>query len=1718
MASLKKRLRYAGSNQAWIEKEFPAFSQVQAGFVFPVYNYAQQTDSTVITRTFVKNEVLSGTVSIQDTSYQQNLPLSLITGNAPTTFLYYYIAQLTPPREIVYDIKRLTEAFALNIDVKLNKVLSHQYPALPFILIPYEQPVIATDSKAVLATNNSESTDASVMKYLTDTLTLINVEALEKLGKSLPKVSFSATMAFLSFSFRMGENNTPVLSVPDFSLLGSLARKTFGIIISEAEYAQLKSVDFSPLWDFPLVIPEINPVLVKGDIHFTGTDPVFYNNLSSYDLILDYDGAISDTVKYTWKNFSATEIPDGKVPFDFHHNNDISFDANTVDKITVIVKLYDGTVLWKHSYAAADKQIQAIHIELPLIQVPVLDGAGNVKATNLPLKGKVVEMSGKCLLKDLTVILQAKVKKEDAVWQVTGVATTDITGSFTMPYPIGTYEVAQAIVSLAPENAIPVATVTPDKQQSPLQTISQDFLYLLLEDVNCSDDEDADADCGCHSTDSKTPRLPDQKDLIGSDKFSQDLGGGSCITLNTPNRTLHEQTYFAVVRTSDPDVANYVLEKGTTYQSDGFQKATFSLGNGKKIERKEVSYENALRWQDAPDATDKDNHLSIYQAVSVAHGHLLHYKSVLKADGYSLGNLLYSLPLAPGQKKQIVVYDYKRSLQGTETQHLTQREGLSANLVNDRSIINDLSGDIGEQLNGRSKASTGGISAGLGIGAMLGPVGGMLGVSGGYASSSSSASQHSSRGTTQAFGETLRNAVMQSSTAYREQNGTLIDTVSEGQHYGTTSEVVANHNHCHSLTMLYFEVLRHYAVFQELVQVEECIFVPLIMTNFSMENVHKWRDILAANLLYRPSNTYLQPYRNANPLLKAFDANARVLTNWANVDFPAKRYCDETITEITGQINFRVNIPRPKTRFDRILSLPIIKKTVTTQGGVDVLGTIDENIKSAVIGAIVPCAAGGPKIKRETNSTEVITRGQIFDMFMTLDANYETVPPAKCIRVNFDSVDTPNMPFLFFNDALTPLDFFAGMEKEKKLWDSYAALLGMSTNELLSYFNNNVIADWDQIFNDHIAPMIVDKLINENRISIKPLNGLDFTALDKYKGGNRLLRYNLRGSSSDARIDIKKLDIVYNISFANQMEFFSYTEIRVESLRVNYATTHYNGIIVNKSLGDDLKDGVKDIVTLPNSDELRNPRKEDKFIVNELITHLNSNLENYNKVLWRNLDADRRYMLLDGFHIQVYDDLNQPGPYKSLASIVKNQLIGIAGNSLIFPVAAGVKVDRSYILVPSENEDTKVSLFDHYKPTTPPDPFRISVPTRGVFAEAVMGSCDACEKVKDNSSQDWNKFTTDEPTAISPIVTPTPEPTDWKAAFKDFATPIVNIQNAPSLPAPGAGLAGLSDLLGKSDIFKDITGLDGNQKNVLATYLSNQENAKAFAQMAKDMTMQAHNTQNDDKIKSAIKDAQSSGSISKDDASKLTKEHIQQMIDGGNGKRVEDAATSKAAKPSLTDAAVKAAGEGKTITAERTDIATGQTEKVAIEGSGSENVLAQTRGVKVPLLKQENSMACWATVATMMVSWKKNKTMTVPEVLAIAGPEYLQKFNEGDGLASSEKEAFISKLDMIGEQPISFTLQSYISLLNIYGPLWITSDAATAPGKFSPHARILTKIVGTGTEDGKGTFFIFNDPDTGTEVKESFNDFLSAYEQIVTDNKGKPFIQIVHFKNKDFNG
>ena len=684
------------------------------------------------------------------------------------------------------------------------------------------------------------------------------------------------------------------------------------------------------------------------------------------------------------------------------------------------------------------------------------------------------------------------------------------------------------------------------------------------------------------------------------------------------------------------------------------------------------------------------------------------------------------------------------------------------------------------------------------------------------------------------------------------------------------------------------------------------------MTNFTTQNIYKWRDVLARFLLPMPSETYLQtaPYAaggaRPHPLIRAFDANERIKTKYANVDFPEGAYDDEQIQFLRGSMRMTVNLPRPRTRFDRILSFPLTKE-------IDAKALAGDTLKfsqdMAAYSAKVAATAGiygfikDPPTIPNPAQYEITAREAIFDIFMSLDANYDRVAPRDCIRIrNFNPPATINVPGFGPRpfSAASPGDFFADNADDKEQWKIYADILGYPDvlTMLNAYFAGNLISEWDTIFYNDIAPLVFDKIVSSIRISEL---ATDFSVEAKYKGGERQVRLNMTATTSRKRNQLP-LQLGLNVNSTRIKALQKFVTLDVDDLIITYSTSHYNGVLFSGGIDDDLFDGTP-LYIPENNEEKRNPRKEDAYLVCKLIEHLNSHLEHYNKALWYNLDPDRRYMLLDGFGIQTFnakgkpiDEYGQPIPLRSLASVVKNELVTITGNSMVFPVAAGYRVSKDYIIAHSADDadgdgiaDTKkVSLLDHYQPLTPIEPYRISVPTKGIFVEAVQGACNACEKIETERLQDWNRFpNTDEPTPIATITPPTPVVTDWRAAFKDFATPIVNIQNAPAAPAPGEGMAALSELLGKSGVFKDVTGLEGNQANVIKTYLSNQENAKSFAEMAKDMAMQSHNTQNSGKIMDSLKAAKADGALEQPDYSKLVKDHLQQLIDGGLTKKAE---------------------------------------------------------------------------------------------------------------------------------------------------------------------------------------------------------------------------------------
>jgi hypothetical protein len=788
--------------------------------------------------------------------------------------------------------------------------------------------------------------------------------------------------------------------------------------------------------------------------------------------------------------------------------------------------------------------------------------------------------------------------------------------------------------------------------------------------------------------------------------------------------------------------------------------------------------------------------------------------------------------------------------------------------------------------------------------------------------------------------------------------------------------------------------------------------------------------------------------------------------------------------------------------------------------------------------------------KYSSTDEEILERAKIFDQFMQMDNNFQTVPAAQCIRI------TNFQPVLFdttLGDGDEPHqlpvsgdEFFDGGHIDNFLWETYAKILGYvgdnSVYDMLDYYyKGRLIAEWDDIFYNDMLPLIFARITDsiaftKGTVKVEPIetlgqpgtyrmvyedNGptLDVSTGAKYTGGNKSINVNFSGTYSGSRRNLSEADDYLGLLCTNDdvLVLKNHIKLNIGSVSIDYTTDYFQGSLYRGHVNDDLLDGTNLYIPLTQRDET-SPRKEDIYIANTLIEHLNSNIEHYNKVLWTNLDSDRRYMLLDGFHIQTYAANGDLSVMRSLASVVKNQLISIAGNSLVFPVADGYRVGRDSMLQEAEETGSvDTSLLDYYKPLTPMKPYRLSVPTRGVFMEAIQGNCDACEMVKENSSQDWDKFRTEEPTTISPVVTPTPTVTEYRPDYKDFASPVVNIQNAPDAPAPAAGLSQLGELLGKSDVFKDITGLEGNQKNVLETFKANTQAAQEYAKMASSLATQQHNTQHSPDITDRIEQARSGGSITDEDARNLTRQHLQQQIEGGEASREAAEFSREQGRTSLSDVAANAANRGQSVEAERTG-PDGINERIQIGGDGNSDIVNIVR--QVQSLSQEKNRDCWAVAATIMMNWKSNTTSTVEDVLRIAGfsadPEneeyYLEIHNADNGLLATEKDQFINSIGMDAQPPANFTAEAYINWLETFGPLWITGDDDTGAG-FSPHARILYQINGD-RNDLDNLIFHFIDPSNGESIAESFTTFVSRFEQIVTDigsSSSVLFSQVVMF-------
>ncbi|KUH93943.1 papain-like cysteine protease family protein [Mycobacterium sp. IS-3022] len=1270
-------------------------------------------------------------------------------------------------------------------------------------------------------------------------------------------------------------------------------------------------------------------------------------------------------------------------------------------------------------------------VEIEVVPVPAVTlpaGRDPLEGIRVSIKGRVLRTTGEPAAADLPVVLWGA-SEEDGPPRAVMTTATVTGGYFTADWPPDRLARAFATVS-----GLDAGPLTLEDERLPRRVV---LVLDLAEPPSPST-----TGCECEEA---SPRTPDQEDLVANpEAFSTDLGG-SCVDFTMPNRVLEEFSFYAVVRTTQPDVKGLTadpprvlprpvvkkllelsqradLARAATQPAAGDATSTgrpsttrsretggatvatreealagaklhpqvvseMLMGPGLFTSDQFATAHRVSKYQHAADlisgalfsgtprgavsatnAIDWDGTATTYQAITVAHGHLLTLKQVWRADGYSLGDLLYSLPLAPCQKKQIAVIDWDRRTVTARMESRTATESLQATLARDRDISEIISTTLTESMRGGSKAKT--WSAGGGFGAFIGPL--VIGGSGGASGSSSTAWQDSARHLAASSLQQVRDRTLQAASSTRSQRSTVVQTVRQGETMRVQTEVVANHNHCHAVTMEYFEVMRHFQVTHELADAQECLFVPMAVSYFNADRALRWRESLLT-ALRRPE------------LAGGFDALNRMQSNWANADYPQGRYADERVNYLDGEFHISFDLPRPA----------------------------------------------------DTDDTELFDAAQW----------------------------TP------YHGLLTPADSTETQpQAAQRIW---ATFLGLERPE-----------NRDRVWNTQLAPRIAQRLVNQFRYELilddntaQPLD-MDTTLVGRFRQGTALL-VSVRPVSTTPNVVRARIK-TFRITTAAGLPVGG--RVLVESGSARYRTDHLARDLFNDyRINNDLN--AIDHVDVPlslDAHEKSNPRARDRDHAERLLDHLNSNLEHYLQAAWMLMDPNKRYILLDG--------VPAPGATgKSVASVCENRVLGVVGNCLVLPVAPGYHLD------PTFEESDKATLFDAYRPTTPISPIRVSVPTRGVFVEAVMGACNSCETPDDTRFWRWEEAPCpDDPPRIQdvgtesrargePVLTPTP-----------FASPLVRIQNAPDLPAP-ASLAAAMNLIGTPNLFKDITGLDLNQQNAAAAFQSALETAQFFGGRAADLAQQRYLNGAMDRTLKAISEAKKKGLLDDEGAEELT----QQVLLGSVGDRQSE-------QPRPTSSAAVQRFLDRTAASASSEVNVNRPEgSVTVKAGDASSVDFKVEPV-VPFIRQPDLLTCWAAAAAMMYAWRHGEMASIEEILERLSARWSQMFAAKEPIPNSALPDLMADLGLVSEPPANYFPRGIERLLRT-GPLWVVTDEDMTTNGMT-HAEIITGIVGDGTPDR--TRVLSNDPSEDKPRERLFSELQARLQaaDVVTTGFG-----IYHF-------
>ncbi|WP_235618415.1 hypothetical protein [Embleya scabrispora] len=256
-----------------------------------------------------------------------------------------------------------------------------------------------------------------------------------------------------------------------------------------------------------------------------------------------------------------------------------------------------------------------------------------------------------------------------------------------------------------------------------------------------------------------------------------------------------------------------------------------------------------------------------------AEGMIVTTEQSWSAQGVTLGRLLHSLALAPGESTKVAVVDWQRTTKATGTEAASEAESLSGTTDQNRSISEVANAIAREEQFGTSQASHSSKSSSSGgsIGVAIFGIGG--GGNWGESSNSGFATAVSRSTGVKSVAEEATQRIsartQQLATSARSRNMTVVRETTQLEKEQVLTRVVTNYNHMHAMSVQYYEVVQVYNVTTKPTKLERCLFIPLQELNFNYTSLQRYKEVLAS---VAPAD-WAAKIRAANP----FDTAVRKL-------------------------------------------------------------------------------------------------------------------------------------------------------------------------------------------------------------------------------------------------------------------------------------------------------------------------------------------------------------------------------------------------------------------------------------------------------------------------------------------------------------------------------------------------------------------------------------------------------------------------------------------------------------------------------------------------------------------------------------------------------------------------------------------------------------------------------------------------------------------------